>query len=259
MTPYYQHGGISIYHGDCCEVASALPQGCVDTVIADPPYGETSLEWDSWRRSWIDLIGCALKPECPVWVFGSFRMFFEHAQDFKGWSLAQEIIWEKQNGSSFHADRFKRVHELVVQFYQGDWASVYKNPVKTWGHERKVTRRKTRPPHTGGIAGSHYISEDGGPRLMRSVVYSRNCHGFAEHPTQKPEDIVDILLEYSAGPNALVFSPFLGSGTDLVVAKRRRLRAVGCDTNERFCEISARRLSQEVMQFDECPAEEGAA
>jgi site-specific DNA-methyltransferase (adenine-specific) len=184
-----------------------------------------------------------------MWVFGSFRMFFGHAADFEGWSFAQEIVWEKQNGSSFHSDRFKRVHELCAQFYLGEWGQVYKNPVKTLDATARITRRKTRPPHTGNIGAMAYVSEDGGPRLQRSIIRAPNCHGYAEHPTQKPEAVVSQLCEYSGPPHGSLFSPFLGSGTDLVVAKRHGLRAVGCDVDERYCEIAANRLRQGVLDL----------
>jgi site-specific DNA-methyltransferase (adenine-specific) len=50
MTPYYQHGGITIYHGDCREVSVER----ADAIVTDPPYGETSLEWDKQVRGWMD-------------------------------------------------------------------------------------------------------------------------------------------------------------------------------------------------------------
>lgn len=249
MTPYYQEGAVTIYHADYVNVASILVPGSVDLVIADPPYGETSLNWDTWRQSWPDLIHCCLNPSASIWVFGSFRMFLEHSAEFAEWNLAQEIIWEKHNGSSFHADRFKRVHELAVQFYQGEWANVYKKPVTTPDATARTLRRTTRPTHTGHIENGAYQSQDGGPRLMRSVIYARSCHGYAEHPTQKPEAIVDPLVEYSGAPESLLFSPFMGSGTDLVVAKKRGLRAIGCDINEQYCEVAARRLSQGILSL----------
>src|SRR5690606_24114582 len=137
-----------------------------DVVIADPPYGQTSLWWDRWPEGW-PREAAALAPT--MWCFGSFRMFWERRDEFAAWKVAQEIVWEKHNGSSFHADRFKRVHEYVVQFYQGEWGALYKSPVYTNDATKRTVRRKRRPPHTGHIEAGHYVSEDGRPRLMRSV------------------------------------------------------------------------------------------
>ncbi len=153
MKPYYEHGGIAIYHQDC-RVRVPTPDG-VSVIIADPPYGDTSLDWDSKVDGWAD----AMQFYCSnMWVFGSFRYFFENAPQFACWTLAQDLIWEKHNGSSFHSDRFKRVHENVAQFYRGDWASVYKSPVTTSDATARTVRRKQRPPHTGHIEAGSYAS-----------------------------------------------------------------------------------------------------
>jgi site-specific DNA-methyltransferase (adenine-specific) len=66
----------------------------------------------------------------------------------------------------FHADRFKRVHELVAQFYRADvpWSAVYNDVQTSPDATARTVRRKMRPPHTGHIDAGHYVSEDGGPR-----------------------------------------------------------------------------------------------
>lgn len=247
MTPYYEHAGISIFHGDCREVVASRPP--VDCVITDPPYGDTSLDWDRFVRGWMDAAELITKN---VWCFGSLSFFMElqRVGECSRWNRAQDIVWEKHNGSSFHADRFKRVHELAVQFYCGDWSSIYKAPVFTNDAAARTVRRKSSPPHMGDIGAGHYKSEAGGPRMMRSVIYARSCHGMADHPTQKPVAVLNPLLRYSVPPDGLVCDMFMGSGSTLVAAKALGIRAIGVDTQESCCEIAARRLSQEVFEFD---------
>ena len=244
MTPYYDHAGIQIFHGDCCVLAGEMR---VDVVIADPPYGDTSLEWDKRVRGWPAVMTLACNIGGSMWVFGSLRYFVASAFEFSAWTWAQDLIWEKHNGSSFHADRFKRVHEHIVQFYRGPWEQVFKSPVTTRDATARTLRRKQRPPHTGHIEAGSYQSHDGGPRLMRSVIAVRSCHGEAEHPTQKPTGIIDPLLRYSCKPGAIVLDPFMGSGSTLVAAKKLGLRAIGIEVDEKNCEIAARRCNQEVL------------
>ncbi len=57
-----------------------------------------------------------------LWCFGSLRFWLTEDRKFTdvGWRYAQEVVWEKHNGSGFHADRFKRVHELAVHWYRGE-------------------------------------------------------------------------------------------------------------------------------------------
>lgn len=250
MRPYYEHGGVTIFHGDCREIMPTLGQ--VDAVVADPPYEETNLEWDRFVRGWMD---AAEVVTSSLWCFGSLRFFRELARtgEDSRWKLAQDVVWEKHNGSGFAADRFKRVHELAVQFYRGDWSEIYKKPVTTPDATARRVHRKQRPPHTGNIESGHYLSHDGGPRLMRSVIYARSSHGQAEHPTQKPVAIVAPLLAYSVPPGGLVADPFAGSGTTLVAAKAAGLRAIGIERQECHCETAARRLAQEVL-FTEASA-----
>ncbi len=101
MTVYYEADGVMLIHADCRDYEP--PMGCVDLTLADPPYGQTSLNWDRWPDGWLSspCLGRSL------WCFGSLRMFMQHGSEFaaSGWRLSQDVIWEKQNGSSSAADR----------------------------------------------------------------------------------------------------------------------------------------------------------
>jgi site-specific DNA-methyltransferase (adenine-specific) len=94
----------------------------------------------------------------------------------------------------------------------------------------------------GHIEAGSYTSEDGGPRMMRSVLYVRSDHGRAEHPTQKPEGIVEPLLRFSCPPGGVVFDPFMGAGTSGIVAKRNGMRFIGAEINPEYFEIAKRRV-----------------
>lgn len=207
--------------------------GPFNLIIADPPYGDTSLEWDRRVMDWPHRAIEMLKPNGSMWVFGSMRYFIEQGSIFSsaGWKLAQDLVWEKHNGSAFHADRFKRVHEHVVQFYRdGDpWASVYNEVQKTMDAAPRVTRRKKRPTHTGHIEASAYVSEDGGPRIMRSVIYMKSMHGRAIHPTEKPSDLIEILIRSSCPKDGLVGDLFAGSGAAGEAAMRVGREYIGCE------------------------------
>lgn len=196
MVPFYDEDGITLYHGDCRDV---LPQiGAVDAVVTDPPYGDTKLDWDRPVQGWLDLVDTR-----QVWCFGSFRFWMEHGRDgFADWTYGQEIVWEKHNGSGFQADRFKRVHELAVHWYRGKWGSLYIDPQVTLDAAKRSMRRKKQPSHTGEIGESSYATEDGGPKLQRSVIYCRSDHGKAYNETQKPLGLCRPMIRYSAPPVA---------------------------------------------------------
>lgn len=240
--PYWSDGVVTLYHARCDDMLPGLPQA--DCIVTDPPYGETSLEWDRWSARWPALAAFATSS---LWCFGSMRMFLEHAGDFDGWKLSQDVVWEKHNGSGFHADRFKRVHEHATHWYRGDWADVYHKVPTTPDATARAVRRKFRPPHTGHIEASSYVSEEGGPRLMRSVIAVRSMHGRALHPTEKPVGILTPLIEYACPPGGLVIDPFAGSGSTLEAARLSGRRAIGIEVREDYCEVAATRLSQAVL------------
>lgn len=246
MKPYFKDSSVTIYHADWREVLGQLP--VADCIVTDPPYGETSLNWDTLDVSWLAPFADAVSLTGSLWTFGSFK-FLACLLNFSEplrWRHAQEVIWEKHNGSGFHADRFKRVHEIALQLYRIEqpWGSVYKKPVVTDDAVKRRIHRRQRPAHMGDVERGQYSSEDGGPRLMRSVIYSKNCHGEAEHPTQKPLEILRPLISYSCPPGGLVVDPFMGSGSTLLAAREFGCRSIGVEISEEYCAAAVRRLAQ---------------
>jgi site-specific DNA-methyltransferase (adenine-specific) len=235
---------VEIIEGDCRLVLAEHPAATFDCCIADPPYGDTSLAWDKRAVGWVSAVGRALKPNGSLWVFGSFRYLSGMVAEIEaaGFKYSQDIVWAKQNGTGFHNDRFRRVHEHAVMFYRGPWKNVYKDPQTTPDATAKTVRRKTRPTHTGHIEMGHYISEDGGPRLMRSVLEVANTHGYAVHPTQKPEGIIEPLVLYSTPPDGTVLDPFFGAGTTGVVCQKTGRSCVGIELDPDYYDAAAKRL-----------------
>lgn len=243
MTPYYESNGVSLYYGTAQEILPQLDLAEVSCVIADPPYAETSLSWDRWTKSWPSDVASVVPQSASMWCFGSFRMFLHRGSDFSEWKLAQDVVWEKHNGSGFARDRFRRVHEYALHWYRGAWGNVYKQPQFTYDATARSVRRRAQPAHTGRVGESSYESIDGGPRLMRSVLKVRSEHRRAIHPTQKPVDLVTPLVRYSARPGSVVLDLFSGSGTGLVVAKQNGFRAIGIEADLKWCDAIATRLA----------------
>jgi site-specific DNA-methyltransferase (adenine-specific) len=239
MKLYWQDDVLRLYCGDAMEMDRRLPE--FDAIITDPPYGETSLDWDRWPDGWPSV---AARLCSSMWCFGSLRMFVERFSEFADWRLSQDVIWEKHNGTNPFNDRFRRVHEIVAHFYRGEWRSVYKDPQFTNDATARTVRRKRRPPQWGDIGASAYASEDGGPRLMSSVLFARSCHGSAIHPTEKPAALIYPLMQYSVPAGGLVLDCFAGSGVVLEVARKTGRRAIGIELSEERCERIVERLQQ---------------
>ena len=219
MKPYYEHAGITIYHGDALDV---LPQlGPVDLVLTDPPYGVEGghggqlkdyrkADYDNFedtptyiRAKVVPIIGLCLDIAKTVVVTPGSRNLCAYPQP-------DEVgCFFSPASSRIGKFGFQTCHPI---FYYG----FYKNRGK------------------GAIATGIVLTE------------TAEHNG---HPCPKPIGAWKWLLNRSAPDDAVVLDPFMGSGTTLRAAKDLGLKAIGIDISERYCEIAARRMSQEVFQF----------
>lgn len=243
MTRYASGDGWELHLGDCRDILPGLDR--VDCVVTDPPYNETSLPWDQWPDGWL---ASAAGVTDSLWCFGSLRMLLTHADEFAGWHLSQDVVWEKHNGSGFTADRFKRVHEHVTHWYRGPWSSIYhETPREAVSHRTRAPSSPSQPPHTGYIT-SAALWEDDGTRLMRSVIKVASMWRRGIAPTEKPVGILDPLIRYACPPGGVVLDPFAGSGSTLEAARAAGRTAVGIEADEDMCAKAANRLSQTVLE-----------
>lgn len=219
-----------------------LASTSVDLVLTDPPYGSTSFDWDAIARAWIGTawlneVSRLLKPTGCLWVWGTFRYLLRFAglAAAQGWKVGQDLVWEKNNGSGFAADKFRCVHQLVVQFYFGSWSTVYKAPQFEPTGRTGVVSRAATAAGVHGARQAHTTRLD--RRLLRSVQYEKQRRG-AGHPTAKPFGISESIVRYSCPPGGLVLDPYAGSGTTGAAALRCGCSCVLIERDERYVSLA---------------------
>lgn len=245
MSIYYQDDLVTLHLGDCREVLEGLGQ--FDLVLTDPPYGETAIAWDTWPTGWPAL---AAQHARSMWCFGSMRMFLKQRDEFAAWRLSQDVIWEKHTGTGMATDRFARVHESALHWYQGDWSDIYhKAPRVKIGNMRRTASKPTGAvvaEHLGGVQ-RMTTWEDDGTRLAHSIFRVHGMHRRGDHPTEKPTGMIEPLMEYACPPGGTILDPFAGSGSTLAAAKGTGRKAVGIEASEEYCERAAKRLAQDSL------------
>ena len=248
MTPYYQDSACTIYHGDCREILPTMRTESVDVIWTDPPYGHSNFDGDlqsarvgikgarqrapepidndngrAMREVVDEMLRQAarvLKADCccccccccggggPKPTFA----WLAERMDRDGLSFFHSVIWDKTARGPGMGWRFRRDHEMLM-----------------------VAHRK------GGKL-SWQDSEKSASNIMRFHPPTNRLH-----PNEKPLDLVLQFLFLTLPTAGLVLDPFMGSGTTLRAAKDLGRRAIGIDLEERYCEIAAKRLAQEVF------------
>jgi len=215
-----QIGNGQFLHGDCLELMRDLPDGSVDMVLCDLPYGTTACSWDSvipfdalWEQYWR-----VCKPNAAVVLTASqpftTSLIGSNMRDFRySW------VWEKTNATG-HLTAKKmpmKAHEDIPVFYR---LSPTYNPQKTKGHARvrKSSTKNRDNEYLGVTIPTH--SYDSTERYPRSIqVFASDKKTSSLHPTQKPVALFEYLIRTYTNPGDLVLDNTAGSGTTAIAAE----------------------------------------
>jgi site-specific DNA-methyltransferase (adenine-specific) len=237
MRPYYERGGIVIYHGDCREVLPSLQE--VDTLLTDPPYGiveelgeqnrldgsrKLQWEWDGAGAHEVIAKGLTLAVE----------LTRENAFAFCGYDTA-EIPRDSFRAAGFSVRPWVWVKLCPPPPMPGNrWPSAFE--LACFGYR----------------SGAFFGDERTNRRnvMMADALRAGNAERLG-HPTQKPLSVMLHLVASLCRPEGTILDPFMGSGTTLHAAKELGRKAIGIELEERYCEIAAKRLAQDVLDFGE--------
>jgi site-specific DNA-methyltransferase (adenine-specific) len=231
MKPYYERDGITIYHGDCREILPTL--GPVDHVITDPPY-EAEAHTDGRRGR--PKGGGPTSVSRPLdfdGMSGELRAFAggEMTRLSNGWLL----VFCQVEAAMLWRDALCPARYFRTQIWRKpDGAPQFTGDRPGMGYESIVTcwNSHTRSRWNGG---------------GRHGVYIHNTAKCTEHMTEKPLPLMTELVSLFTDPGETILDPFMGSGTTLRAAKDLGRRAIGIELEEKWCEVAAKRLSQEVL------------
>lgn len=212
IKPYYTDDSVTIYNCDCREILPELPE--VDLVLTDPPYG---MNWDGRVSSGKNGHGGNHSKFKGVTIYGDN----EHVDLLLITSMSCVlIIWG--------------FHHFPEQLSKGSAFVWIKKLPKAFGTFLSD-------------ADLAWMNKGHGV-YVSPVINPASFQNERVHPTQKPVSLMKWCIEQS-GTNGVVLDPFMGSGTTLRAAKDLGRKAIGIELEEKYCEIAARRMSQEVFDF----------
>ena len=211
VKPYYQDSAVTIYHGDCREIVPQL--GMVDMVIIDPPYGMNFIS--------------------------NYRLI-KHIKIQGDFFLPVDLIEmaiAKARKAAYCFCRWNNLHEMpppksVLAWVKNNWSMG--DLLHEHGRQWEACCFYAKEEH-------EFIK-----RIPDVLIVPRTGNNL--HPTEKPEGLISLLI--SANVGGTILDPFMGSGTTLRAAKNLNRKAIGIEIEEKYCEIAALRMSQEVLQFE---------
>lgn len=228
-----------LWHGDCLDLMSAIPDGSVDMVLADPPYQITRCHWDSiipLEPMWEELKR-VIKPNGAIVMMASQPFTSRLGESNLPW-LRYSWVWHK-TAPTGHLN-VKRMpmknHEDVLVFYERQ--PTY-NPQGLVGFN-KTTKRGRNGDCYGRSGKVNFQEKTNYPRTV--VTFSGEAPKV--HPTQKPVALGQYLIKTYTNKGETVLDFAAGSGSFGVAAVRENRRFIGIETDAKYFEIMRKRVHE---------------
>jgi site-specific DNA-methyltransferase (adenine-specific) len=247
---------MKLINEDCLVAMKDIPEGSVDFILTDPPYGTTSCKWDSvipfepmWEQIWR-----VLKPNGAIALFGS-EPFSSHLRMSQIKYFKYDWVWKKNYPVGFMNAKLKPMPtvEIISIFSKGKTANRNKNNMvyypqglKSYNKINKQGCRKDKQntvwrPSTKGDKGGY---------LQEFTNYPRNHLEFSKqpkpvHPTQKPVPLLEYLIKTYTLEGETVLDFTMGSGSTGVAAKNLNRRFIGIEKDVEYFNIAKNRIMGE--------------
>ena len=241
---------IDLLNGDCLTLMKDIPNGSVDLVLTDPPYGTTACKWDSiipFEPMW-EQLNRIIKPNGAICLFGS-EPFSSALRMSNIKNYRYDLIWEKERPTNIFVlkKQFGKVHENISVFYKTqptynpimEAAVQPKNNKNNKSQEGFMNQIETFGKTQTKIS-KEYNNEQ---RYPRSVLrFSRGTKRNGLHPTQKPVALLEYLIRTYTNDGETVLDFTMGSGSTGVACVNTGRNFIGIELDEGYFQIAKKRI-----------------
>ena len=237
---------IDLLNGDCLTLMKDIPNGSVDLVLTDPPYGTTACKWDSiipFEPMW-EQLNRIIKPNGAICLFGS-EPFSSALRISNIKNYRYDWYWEKERLTNISQvkRRAGKTIETISVFYKkqptyNPQMVKYEGPLRTNkvknGKLGKLVDDNTKPA-------KEYI--DTGWRYPTQLLhFQRDCLTSNLHPTQKPVALLEYLIKTYTNENDIVLDACMGSGSTGVACVNTGRNFIGIELDEGYFQIAKKRI-----------------
>ena len=256
MRMFRKDTAITLMQGDCIERMRDIPDGAIDLVLCDPPYGTTECGWDvglDWAAVWGELRRVCKRNA--AMVFFSAQPFTTDLVNSNRKEFHYDLIFEKERPTGFMnaPNQPLRAHEVICVFFR---AKPTYTPQKTAAkRQRRTWIPGTRPYGLyGGKVRKLALYDNEGmahPRSILPIVAPIIPDGERVHTSQKSLGICEYLIRTYSNGGDMVLDFTCGSASTLIAAANVCRRAVGIEKDKTFYDVAAERLRAEGINYDD--------
>jgi site-specific DNA-methyltransferase (adenine-specific) len=254
MTDFatFESGNHTILHGDALEILKTIPRQSVDLIFADPPYNigkefvDFTDKWPSdeayleWCQCWLDLCISILKPKGSMYVMASTQSMplidiYLRSRIY----ILSRIVWHYDSSGVQARNYFGSLYEPILHCVKDSNNYTFNADeilveAKTGARRKLIDYRKPVPTvyNSKKVPGNVWYI----PRVRYRMPE------YEEHPSQKPEALLERIILASSQEDDLVLDPFAGTFSTCAVAKKLNRRSIGIELQEEYIKIGLRRL-----------------
>ena len=239
-----------VYHGDCLEVMKDIPDGSIDMILADLPYGTTACKWDTiipFEPLW-EQYNRVIKDNGAI-VLTASQPFTSALVMSNPKSFKHSWVWHKRNAGNILVAKYqplKTTEDVLVFSKKGKRVNYY--PILSYGHK---DRSKDKPQEKktdlfSGIKSGQFKpgnNKPGDARYPKHLIeFSNASRKGVVHPTQKPVALLEYLIKTYTNKGETVLDNCMGSGTTAIACINTNRKFIGIELDPTYFEIAKKRI-----------------
>ena len=236
---------INLMQGDCLELMKNIPDGSVDLILTDPPYGTTACKWDTvipFDAMW-EQLKRIIKPNGAIVLFGSepfsSALRMSNIKQYK-----YDWVWDKKKPGAIGIAKYQplRYTENISIFYAKKCNYF---PIMTEREKIKKSRNYSHSEINKKSLGVMHENKEYTHKFPSNILEFSNASQKGKlHPTQKPVVLLEYLIKTYTQEGETVLDFTMGSGSTIVAAKNTNRNAIGIELDENYFNIAKKRIEE---------------
>lgn len=240
-----------LFRGDCLELMKDIPDGSIDMILCDLPYGTTACKWDEiipMEKLW-ENYNRAIKKNGAIVLFSTqpftSRLVGSNIKNYK-----HSWVWHKKNAGNLLVAKYQplKTTEEICVFSSGGRVNYY--PIFSEGHQDRTKEMPTKKKTDlfGEIKSGYFKhgqNKKGSQRYPKHLLEFSNASRKEHfHPTQKPVPLLEYLVKTYTNPGDTVLDNCMGSGSTGVACVNTGRNFIGMELDEGYFEIAKKRIAE---------------